>query len=272
MNNKLNDIYIATFSGKAEETASRYGFGIELNDLCISGNLESEKKSWVINKMTEELKRANALDRKTIMHGPFTELTPSAIDSRAIDLMVDRYKATIDICREMGINDLVLHDGFIPLIYQKPWHLKRSIKFWSEFAPEIPSGFTVYIENVFDDEPNLLCEIVEGVNRSLKMEEGQDKYKICLDIGHANAMHPEKKTESTEIVLKWIKTMGKLIGHFHLHNNDGTGDQHDDINKGTFDIDRVLEAIDEFCHPDVTMTIESRQAEPSAEYLFNYYR
>ena len=265
---KLSNIYIATFSSKAEEAALKYGFGLELNDLCISMNLEPDRRASIIDRMKSELKRAGAEGRKTIMHGPFTELTPAAIDSRAIQLMADRYRSTISICQEMGIKDIVVHDGFIPLIYQKPWHLKKSLKFWKSFEEEIPDGFTFYIENVFDDEPDLLSEIIDGV--------GSSKYKICLDIGHANAMAGEGpgkefKEDSTPIILDWIERMGERIGHLHLHGNDGSGDFHGDINGGSFRIDEILEGVERFCPPDVTMTIESRNAEPSASYLFQNY-
>ena len=268
MTNRLENIFIATFSSEAEETALEYGFGLELNDLCISSNLEPKKRDWVISRMEGEIKRAGSSNRKNIMHGPFTELTPAAIDQRAIDLMKDRYRSTIDICTQMGIKDIVLHDGYIPLIYQKPWHLKRSILFWKEFAEEIPEGFSIYIENVFDDEPDLLCNIVDEVNASLQLPKGKEKYSICLDVGHANAM----TKGGTDSIVEWIKTMGMRIGHFHLHNNDGTGDNHDDVNRGTFDIERVLEAIEEYCRSNVTMTIESRKAAPSADYLYKYYK
>ncbi len=268
---KLKDIYIATFSNKAEETARKYGFGLEINDLCISSNLEEEKREWLIDRIQGELEKANAFKRKAIMHGPFTELTPSAIDPLAIDLMRKRYRSTLDICSHFGIRDIVLHDGYIPLIYQKPWHLKRSILFWTEFAEEIPDGTRVYIENVFDDEPDLLLEIVETVNEKLMLPQGKEKYRICLDIGHANAMSNRDNKSNTENIIEWIIKMGPLIGHFHLHNNDGTGDLHDDVNSGTLIVEDILSAIEKYCREDVTMTIESRNAEPSAKYLYDYY-
>ncbi len=323
MTNKLNDIYIATFSGNAEEVAKKYGFGLELNDLCISENLEPEKRDWVIKRMEGELERAGSNCRRNIMHGPFTELTPSAIDKRAIELMRERYLASLEICAHMGIKDLVLHDGYIPLIYHKSWHLKRSVSFWKDFAREVLfdrdafDGIRIYIENVFDDEPDLLTDIVHEVNLELASElglkEGEERYLICLDIGHANAMSsnivssrnaskglskPASKDDSqgisklaskddsqevskrtskddsqdaTENIIHWIKRMGPLIGHLHLHSNDGSGDQHDDVDKGSFDIDSVLQAVGDYLRDDVTMTIESRQADPSAEYLYNYF-
>ncbi|MBP3815746.1 MAG: sugar phosphate isomerase/epimerase [Firmicutes bacterium] len=267
MKSNLDRLFIATFSSKAEETAKEYGFGLELNDLCISRNLEADKREWVIERMHGELERASSLDKKVIMHGPFTELTPDAIDPGAIDLMIKRYMDTISICLEMGIRDLVLHDGYIPLLYQKSWHIKRSIDFWSDFAERVPEDFTIYIENVFDDEPDTLCEIIDRVNENLKREKGRALYKICLDIGHANAL----THGGTEEIIRWIKNMGMRIGHFHLHNNDGFQDLHNHVNEGTLDIETVLKEIMKFCHPDSTMTIESRDAEPSAKFLKEFF-
>ena len=251
-------IFIATFSKGATKVAAKYGFGLELNDLCISSNLERDMRETVVNRMKNELEDAQAIGRRNFMHGPFTELTPAAIDPRAIDLMLMRYRDTLDICVEMEIKDLVLHDGYIPLIYQKNWHKKKAVSFWKEFESEIPDGTKVYIENVFDDEPYLLMETLDEV--------GSDKYRICLDVGHANAMSSAEASGGG--VSHWIKEMGQMIGHFHLHNNDGTSDMHDDLDKGSMDYLEILEAIDKYCRPDVTMTVESREAEPSCELLF----
>ena len=57
------------------------------------------------------------------------------------------------------------------------------------------------------------------------------RVRICLDVGHAHAMTlPEYK------VLDWIRILGPYITHFHLHNNDGTGDQHRALGDGTLDM------------------------------------
>ena len=269
--NQRNQIFISTFSSNAEKTAANYGFGLELDDLCISSNLDSEKREWVIERMKGEMERAGITRDKAIIHGPFTELTPAAIDRRFIQLMKSRYIETISICRELGVPRLVLHDGYIPLLYQKPWHMKKSIEFWTEFYEDIPEGFTVYLENVFDDEPELLREIVERVNENLGLEKGEEAYLICLDVGHANAMIPKNvggSSNSTDEIIRWIKHMGNLIGHVHLHNNDGSSDAHDHIMNGAFDIDRVLDALMEYGRCDLSLTVESREAELSCQYLF----
>ena len=259
MNRMDEKIFIATFSRDAEKTAKEYGLGIELNDLCISSNLDEEKFDLVLERMKRHIRDAGQEGGKVIMHGPFTELSPASIDHLAVEMMLKRYRQTLVFCEKLDIKDLVLHDGYIPLIYHRDWHKKKSIAFWKSFAAELPDGLTVYVENVFDDEPVLLTEIIE--------ETEMDNIRICLDVGHANAMRgtgPE--------VTEWIRTMAPYLGHFHLHNNDGTGDLHDHVDKGTMDMRRVLDAICEFCSPDVTLTIESRESEPSARFLLEYFR
>ena len=256
-------IYIATFAKNACPVARDYGYGLELNDLCISVNLDPLNRERVLARMKREIaacygeewfQQPESERRKVIMHGPFTELTPSAIDPRAIALMNERYDQTLAFCRELGIRDFVLHDGHIPLLYHKEWHHKRSVQFWQAFAERLPAGMTCYIENVFDDEPELLTGILDETDR--------DCYRICLDVGHAHCM-----TGKDWQVTDWIRHMGRRIGHFHIHNNDGSADQHNDVMDGSLDMEAVLRTAAAYCDADVTFTVESREAEPSARWL-----
>ena len=82
-------IYIATFSTNALEVAKEYGFGLEINDLCISSNLNPENREIVTDRIKREIDAVYGeswIDsekdkrRKVVFHGPFTELTPAAID------------------------------------------------------------------------------------------------------------------------------------------------------------------------------------------------
>ena len=41
-------IFFATFSDGATKTANKYGFSLEINDLCISSNLDPENREETI--------------------------------------------------------------------------------------------------------------------------------------------------------------------------------------------------------------------------------
>ena len=247
-----NRVYIATFSEHAAATARRYGFGLEINDFCISENLDSRRMEAALKAVRAELEEAGAA--QAIFHGPFTEIIPASIDHRAAELGMERLQQAYEAASLLGINRMVVHSGYIPLLYFKEWHQERSVLFWKEYLRDKPGDFHLYIENVFEDEPLMMKRLIEGID--------DDRVQICMDIGHANAM-----TSDDYDVTSWIRAAGPYIGHFHLHNNDGRSDQHNSLTKGTMDINAVFDAIDTYCDKAVTMTIESRSSEESARWI-----
>lgn len=254
-------IYLATFSTNALKVIKKYGCGIEYNQFCISSTLDDDKVDRSISAMRNEAKGCflttedGAIDpAKAVVHGPFTEIIPEAIDKMAIDMAMTRVNQAYAAVRKLGLNRLVLHSGYIPFMYFKEWHASQSIKFWNKYMEDKAEDFTLYIENVLDDEPQNLIDIVRGID--------DPRVKLCLDIGHANAMTLPEFT-----VYDWIEKMGPYIGHFHFHNNDGTGDQHGPIMEGTMDVERILSTIDDYCPADATITVESRDCDESVWWL-----
>jgi len=250
-----NKIYIATFSEHAAETAAKYGVNLELNDTCISMRLDPEHMDVTLRSMEKELTKAGS--RNAIVHGPFTEIIPSAIDYRAVDFGLQRLQEAYEATAAMGLNRMVVHTGYIPLMYHKNWHLERSIEFWKRFMEGKPDDFQLYIENVFDDEPLMMRDLIDGLD--------DPRVRMCLDVGHAHVV-----TVPEYDVYQWIEILGKRIGHFHLHNNYGTADTHQSIIDGTLDMGRVMAVIKECCTDDVTFTIESRNCEDSVQWLLKY--
>lgn len=245
-------IYIATFSEHAAETAAKYGVNLELNDTCISMRLDPEHMDVTLRSMEKELAKAGS--RNAIVHGPFTEIIPSGIDHRAVEFGLQRLNEAYEATTAMGLNRMVVHTGFIPLMYHKSWHLEKSIIFWKRFMENKDADFQLYIENVFDDEPLMMRDLIDGID--------DPRVGMCLDVGHAHVF-----TEKDYDVYQWIEILGKRICHFHLHNNDGTADNHQSMTDGTLDMIRVMRTIKEHCGDDVTFTIESRKSEENVIWL-----
>ena len=209
-------IYLATFSEKAVETAGRLGLKLELNDLCISENLDGDKIENTLAEMKRELAASGSPD--AIVHGPFTEIIPASIDHRAVDLGMQRLEEAYQACRSLGLGRMVVHTGYLPALYFKEWNHEKSVWFWKKYMEDKPSDFRIYIENVFEDEPLMLKKLVEEI--------ADPRVSLCLDVGHANAVTcPEYD------IYDWIRILGSHIGHFHLHNNDGTRDSHGPLNE-----------------------------------------
>ena len=248
-------IYIATFDNDAIEVIKENNIGIELNEICISEMLDEEKFNDTVNFMREQIKNSGSDD--VIMHGPFTEIVPGSIDHRMRDAGLVRLNEAYKACQELGVKRMVVHSGYMPPLYQKGWHLDRSVEFWKRFMEDKPEDFTIYIENVLDDEPFMMKELAERIN--------DKRVKLCLDIGHANW------SGTDEIPVKnWIKELGPYLGHFHFHNNFETHDDHNAIHNGTMDMNEILEAVYTYCDENITITIESHDCRESAKWLKEY--
>ena len=65
------------------------------------------------------------------MHGPFNELTPAAIDPLVLRITEKRYRQAIRKAAELRVPKLVLHAGFVPLVYYPEWFVSRSVLLWS---------------------------------------------------------------------------------------------------------------------------------------------
>ncbi|MEG1470556.1 MAG: sugar phosphate isomerase/epimerase [Anaerovoracaceae bacterium] len=246
------NFYIATFDDDAIAVTKEYNLNIEFNHLCISENLDEDKIQGTIDEMKKDWQESEA--SKAIIHGPFTELCPASIDQRVVAIAFDRLNEAYFVCKKLGVERMVVHSGYLPLIYFKEWHEEKSVNFWKKFMADKPEGFRIFIENVFEDEPLMMKQMLDKINDS--------RIKVCLDIGHANAVMEEGLT-----VFDWINTLGEHIGHFHIHNNFGKKDLHNDISNGSMDMIKIFETIKNKCDTDVTFTIESRDCRSSVEWL-----
>lgn len=250
-----NRLFIATFSEDALNVAKDFGVGLEINHTCISEELDPSNRRNLLAQIRKDLAAAGVSDPSGLfLHGPFTEIHPAAIDYRARQMAMERLNEAYEVAAALGINRMVVHTGWIPFIYFKSWQAEKGAKFWQRFMSDKPSDFHIYVENVLDDEPYMLLDMMKRIDNP--------SIKLCLDTGHANA------TTSPELpVEKWIEVLGSHIGHFHLHNNDGTGDSHSAFDCGSMDMNSIFSAIGAFCDADVTLTIEARDARSCLEWL-----
>lgn len=255
MKEKLNDrIYVATFSQDALKVARENGLNLELDHTCISYMLDEENQIQLVEDIQKDLTEAFPSGQGNILfHGPFTEIHPAAIDHRIVEAGRVRLEEAYKIIEKFGAKDMVVHSGYVPFIYIKEWQVERSVEFWQNFMKDKPADFNIYVENVLEDEPYTLAKMMEAID--------DERIKICLDIGHANAMTKDVDT------YQWIKVLGPHIGHFHLHSNKGDGDSHLSLGQGNLDFEKIFETIDTYCKKEVAFTLECRDCKASVEWL-----
>ena len=242
---KKEKIYLSTIAADSDQTAKEYGFGLEIAEYCTAWNMDEkfrETDTDVRQKLTGIQNR--------ILHAPFNELFPCAIDPKARALAADRYRQAIGLARDYGAAKVVIHGGYNPRIYYPVWYVEQSILFWKGFLQEDP-GVEIVLENVLEDEPGLLLDIVKGVDDT--------RLRLCLDIGHANAYTPVSPMD-------WLKACAPYLSHFHLHNNDGTQDSHSALNCGSIPMDEFVQQAEALC-PDATFTLEVLESKSSVRWL-----
>ena len=106
--NKKN-VYISTTAPDASQLAVQYGLGIEIAEYCTAWNMDDEFTS------TDAAVRIKleGIERK-VLHAPFNELFPCAIDRKARALAAERYRQAIDLAKTYGATKVVVHGGSDP--------------------------------------------------------------------------------------------------------------------------------------------------------------
>lgn len=253
-------LYIASVSQDAAQLAAEYKIGLELDHYCTAENMDGPMSEQVHQQVRAEIHQVagESLGKgekgpSLIFHAPFNELHPAAIDPKIKAIAYERYQQAYHLAKERyQIDKMIVHSGYMPYVYYKVWHQEKSVEFWKQYMKGKPESFTICIENVLEDEPYMMAQIAE--------EAEHPNVKLCLDLGHANCMSDLPARE-------WLRVMGPYIGHLHIHNNDGTCDQHNAMSKGTLDMAGVLEDIDRYCEKKATITIESLDGRASLEWL-----
>ena len=239
-------LYLSTISQKASAVAARYSLGLEISEFCTAYNMDKDFLKWD-SKVKAEI---SGINRK-ILHAPFNELFPSAIEPMVVDVARKRFAQAFSLAQGYGINRMVVHSGHMPAIYYDVWFVERSVEFWKEYLDDKPEGFRIMVENVLEEHPEPLAEIAEKVC--------DQRFGLCLDIGHANVSSKRPLNE-------WINIMSPYLKHIHLHDNQAIRDQHLELGEGNIQLKGAIEKIESLC-PDTTYTLETMDPDKSIGWL-----
>ena len=243
---KRERIYLSTIAADAPEVARQYGFGLEIADYCTAYNMDDN-----LRQTASAVRTAVAGISRRTLHAPFSELFPCAVDPRIRQVAADRYHQALALAAGYGAERVVIHGGYNEHLYFPCWYRDESVKFWSSFADTVPDGMVICLENVLEDRPEMIPEILAAVTR--------ENLAMCLDIGHAQAY-------SRVPAMEWLERCGPYLRHFHIHNNDGTRDSHNAPEDGVIPVAALLRRAETLCL-DATFTLEVLEARPAAQWL-----
>jgi len=195
---KKDQLFLSTIAPDAAEEARRHGLGLEIAEYCTAWNMD-EQFETTHAAVTKELA---GVGRK-LLHAPFSELFPCAVDPKARELAALRYRQAIALARRYDVRKIIIHGGFNERLYYPCWYTEQSIVFWKDFLKEDP-GVDIVLENVLEEQPEMMIEIFREVDNP--------RLRMCLDVGHVNAYSPVPVEE-------WVSACAEFLSHFHIHNN-----------------------------------------------------
>lgn len=238
-------LHISTIDENADTLARSCGLGLELADFCTALNLDQPERSKREAAMAD---RMSGLSR-FVLHAPFCELTPCAVDPMIGEVSRFRYEQAAELALAHGVKRLVIHSGFVPNVYYPGWYMEQAPRFWREYLATKPADFELLLENVLDPDPDILAQTAAAVD--------DPRLGLCLDVGHA-AVYSKRP------VSEWIEAFLPYLRHVHLHDNYGATDLHLPLGAGTLPLLPWLAALEQ-ARP--TYTLENMDAAPSLRWL-----
>lgn len=167
------------------------------------------------------------------LHGPFYDLAPGGIDKKILKATRERLEQIFDLIPVFEPLSIVCHTGYEKKRYHEvedEW-LETALETWTPIVQHLHgTGTTLMIENVFEKTPRMLLRLFNGLNT--------EKVGFCFDTGHMHAF-------STTDMGGWLKALGPLTKELHIHDNDGTGDDHLAIGAGNIDFEFLFEYVKE---------------------------
>ncbi len=195
--------------GQSLALAGEYSLGFEYNDFFAPDVLDSEKATEDIISAY----KAYSLPNFATMHGAFFDVIPFSPDSRIRDISMLRIGQSISAAKRIGAGAAVFHTNYNPFLsseaYDADW-VDANAAIWSDILRKY-SDIDIYLENMFDKSPEILCRLSERLC-------GHENYGVCLDYAHAALSETPPQI--------WAEALGRYVKHIHLNDNDLKSDLH----------------------------------------------
>lgn len=198
--------------------ARKYDLGFEFNDFWNPKNLDHED---YMNSTVAEYLEADLPELRT-NHGDFFDVLIFSEDTKIREIARERILQSMDASVRIGAKGVVFHTNYTPALrsegYQNNW-IRTNERIWREMLRLYPDQ-EIYVENMFDEEPDLLVHLAERM-------EDQDRFGICLDYAHAATFGRDLR--------QWVERTAPYVKHVHINDNDLREDLHLAVGDGKID-------------------------------------
>lgn len=185
---------------------------------------------------------------KTTIHAPFMDLNPGAVDPLVWEATLRRFNQVYDAAEIIRPTIIVFHPGYDRWRFgdkRQKW-LDNSIRIWEKMlARSEKTGSVIAVENIFEEEPSTLRALFEALDSPL--------FRHCFDVGHFNLFSRVSMEE-------WFAELGCHMAETHIHDNNGTRDDHLPLGEGSIDFEKLFALLGEYS-PNSAITLEAHTSE-----------
>jgi len=192
--------------------------------------LRSDMSTTDIESLQESLASFNFIPT---IHAPLDDVNLSSLKEQIRRASLELHMESVDLANDLGASILVIHAGVCPIdqiarLEDAQNRFKASLLELVYYAE--PHDIVIAVEN---KQKNIDREIILYAEEHIAIvEEYRDLgVRGCLDVGHANTVNADFD--------KYIRGFGDLLVEVHLHDNDGTTDNHLSLGQGTLDFPEI---------------------------------
>ena len=173
------------------------------------------------------------------VHLPFIDLVPGSPDPVMRQASQSRLERAMDLVAIHQPELCIAHAAFFQAMYQDQeaaW-LEAAVTTWSTLDAARPEHPPIFLENVFETDPAPLADLIAQLP--------QGRFGVCLDIGHWHCFaRGHAAPDPAADLERWLDALAPRLGHLHLHDNDGSFDQHLGLGLGTIPLDALWQGLD----------------------------
>lgn len=193
------------------------------------------------------------------LHLPFFDLQPGSADARIRAATRDRLRAALETATLYAPDRLIGHAAYNRFLYMRSFAdwAERAADTWATVLAGWPGHPPLCLENTHETEPGMVSGAVAALRERLPGD-CREHVGICFDIGHWHSFAAGAVRHDLE---RWIEAFAPFLLHMHLHDNDGSFDQHLGPGEGSIPFEALFSALARHgLHPTVTFEPHSSTA------------
>jgi sugar phosphate isomerase/epimerase len=221
--------YLDLFLDHNRESATALGPELGMDALAMD-SLDAEFHA----SLARRLERTGL---QCAVHLPFLDLHPASLDPLALEATRERLRRAWELCALYRPAHMIGHaaHGELHPQYPEQW-IARSRETWEALERLWPDHPPLHLENTYERAPEPVAEMVAALD--------MERVGICFDVGHwfsfaggSRSLDPRADLE------RWLDVLGPHLTHLHLHDNDGSFDQHLGLGRGRLPLGRLAAAL-----------------------------